>query len=162
MASNIGLNFLLPSKASLDIMGAIPFSLNVQIFKIPAIYGYVAEQATPMYARPLPGNKCVYSPLEVTFLVTEDMKSWLNIHNWLRGIYAPERTEEYINKKMYLEQATMTVYSSANNPLYRIKFHDIFPIKLEEIIFNVEDTTADALKCKVEFSYLRYDIFPID
>jgi hypothetical protein len=151
-------NYLLPSKASLDVSGAVPFSINVQVFKIPRIYGYVAEHATPMIMRPLPGNKLVYNLLEVSFLVGEDIESWLNIHDWMRGIYAPERTEEYRDKKMFLEQATLTVYSSANNPTFRIKFIDMFPVKLDEVTFDVGETTADPVKTKVEFAFLRYDI----
>lgn len=156
--ANTTLNYLLPSKASLDIMGALPFSINVQSFKIPRMYGFIAEQATPMYQIPLPGNKLVYNLLEVSFLVTEDLSSWLNIHQWIRSIYQPERTEEYINKKMYLEQIVLTVYSSANNPIYRVKFIDAFPVKLDEIAFEVGEPTADPVRSKVEFAFRRFDI----
>lgn len=151
-------NYLLPSKASLDIIGAEQFSINVQTFKVPRIYGYVAEQATPMYMRPLPGNKLSYGLLEVSFIVTENIQSWLDIESWMRGIYAPERTEEYINKKLYLEEAVLTSYTSANNPLMRFKFHDIFPVRLDEISFDVTETNAEAVKCRAEFAFLRYDI----
>jgi hypothetical protein len=152
------LDYLLPSKASLDVMGAVPFSINVQKFKVPSMYGYVAEHPTPMYARPLPGNKMTYDILEISFLVTENIQSWKVLHDWMRGIYAPERTEEYINKKLYLEPAVITSYTSANNPFMRFKFVDIFPVKLEEISFDVTATDADPVTCSVSFAYLRYDI----
>ena len=80
-------DYLLPSKASLDIAGANGFSLNVQTFTIPAIYGHTAEQATPMYAVPLPGNKCIMDKLSVSFLVSENLESWLELHEWMMGIY---------------------------------------------------------------------------
>lgn len=152
------LDYLLPSKASLDVIGADGFSLNVQTFKIPAVYGYTATQATPLAMRPLPGNKMIYPRLEVSFIVTENLESWLEIHNWMRGLYAPERTEEYQNKKLYLQEIILTTYSSANNPLMRVRFHDAFPVTLEEIAFNVQEPSADPIKSKVEFEYIRFDI----
>lgn len=152
------LNYLLPSKASLDISGAVPFSISVQSFKIPKVYGNIATQSTPMASRPLPGNKLDFGLLEVSFVVTEDLQSWTNIFNWLRGIYQPERTEEYINKKLFLEQATLTVYSSANNPTHRINFIDIFPVALDEIAFEIGDPSSEPVRTKVQFAYLRYDI----
>jgi hypothetical protein len=152
------LDYLLPSKASLDVMGAVPFSINIQTFKVPSIYGHVADHATPMYMRPLPGNKMVYDLLEVSFLVTENLQSWLSIHHWMRGIYAPERTQEYVEKKLYLEPATLTTYTSANNPFMRYKFIDIFPVKLDAISFDVTETNADPVRCNASFAFLRYDI----
>lgn len=152
------LNHLLPTKASLSIHGAQEFSFNVQNFKIPRMYGYITEQPTAIIDAPLPGNKLVYNLLEVSFLVTENLESWKNIHDWMRSIYAPVSRAEFKNKTMYLEDATLTVYTSANNANFRIKFIDMFPVKLDEIIFDVEMPVADPVKTKAEFAFLRYDI----
>lgn len=152
------LNYLLPTKASLDVIGASGFSLNVQTFQIPTIFGYVAEQPTPNAIRPLPGNKMIYDTLKISFLVNENLEAWLEMHNWIRGCYAPENTSEFKDKKLYLEEIVLTTYSSANNPLFKFRFHDAFPVRLDEISFNIQQETAEPVKSKVEFSYLRYDV----
>ena len=152
------LNYLLPSKASLQVHGAQTFSINVQNFKIPRMYGYVSEQPTPLINAPLPGNKLVYDLLEVSFLVTENIASWKELHDWMRGIYAPMSRDEYKNKKLYLQDATLTIYTSANNPAFRIKFIDLFPVRIDEIIFDVEMPSADPVKTKVEFTFLRFEV----
>lgn len=152
------LDFLLNTKASLDIAGANAFSTNVQTFTIPSIYGYVAEHSTPMSMAPLPGNKAIFGYMDISFLVNENLASYLEIVQWMRGIYAFERTEEYKNKKMYLEQATLTTYTSANNPYMRISLIDCFPVKIDEITFNVQSVEAEPIKCKVSFAFLRFDI----
>ena len=156
--SENSLDFLLNTKASFDIAGVNAFSTNVQTFTIPSIYGYVAEQPTPMAARPLPGNKAIVGYMDISFLVTENLKSYLEIYQWMRGIYAMERTEEYKNKKLYLEQATLTTYTSANNPYMRISLIDCFPVKIDELTFNTQASEAEPMKCKVSFAFLRFDI----
>lgn len=158
MSVNENLNYLLPTKATLDVIGAENFSLTVQNFKIPKVFGYIVEQPTPNLSVPLPGNKLVYSTLEVSIIVTENLKSWKEIHDWMTEIYAPVSREQFKNKRLYLQPAILTVYTSANNPYARIKFIDMFPIKMDEIIFDVEQPTGDPMKTKIEFAFNRYEI----
>lgn len=158
MAIENQLDFLLNTKASFDIIGANAFSTNIQKFTIPSVYGYEAIHVTPMANAPLPGNKADFGYMEITFLVTENMESYLEIINWARGIYAFERTEEYKNKKLYLEEAVLTTYTSANNANMKIKLIDCFPLKIEEVSFDLQTTHAEPVKCKVSFSFLRFDI----
>lgn len=152
------LDFLLNTKASFDIAGVNAFSTNVQTFTIPSIYGYVAEQPTPFASIPYPGGKAIYGYMDISFLVTENLKSYIEINDWIRGIYQPERSEEWRNKKLYLEEAVLTTYTSANNPYMKIKLTQCFPVKLDEITFNTQAMEAEPVKCKVSFAFLRFDI----
>jgi hypothetical protein len=156
--SDNSLDYLLNTKASFDIAGANAFSTNVQTFTIPSIYGYVAEQPTPMASAPLVGNKAIFGYIDISFLVTENMQSYLEIYNWMMGIYAPIRSEQFKNKRLYMEQASLTTYTSANNPYMRISLVDCFPVKIDEITFNTQAIEAEPIKCKVSFAFLRHDI----
>lgn len=158
MDNNLQLNYLLPSKASLDFGGNKVFSLNVQQFKIPRLYGYVSEQPTPHLSIPIRGNKMVYDLLEVSFIVTENLESWIEIHKWMRELYSPKHTSEYKNKTQEYEEAVLTIYSSKNNPILTVKFLDIFPVRLDEVIFDVEEPNTDPVKTKIEFAYMNFDI----
>lgn len=156
MSSNVQLNYLQPSKATLSVYGAEEFSFNVQTFKIPKIFGYTVEQPTPNLSIPLPGNKLVYDLLEVSVIVTENLESYLNILNWMYGIYAPFNTDMFKNKKRYLERIDLTVYSAANNPIYRVKFEDAFPVRIDEILFDSEQIQGEPVKTKVEFAFKNF------
>lgn len=158
MASNLDLNYLLPTKATMSFFGAKTFSFNVQTYKIPKMFGYIAEQPTPHLAVPLPGNKLVYDLLEISFLITENLESYLELYNWMRGIYAPYGSPEYKNKELYLEQAELAIYNASNNLIMKIKFIDIFPVKLDEVLFDTESTNIEPVKTKVEFAYRNFDI----
>jgi hypothetical protein len=158
MANTTDVNYLLPSKATLDIHGGNTFSFHIQQFRIPRVYGFISEQPTPHLNVPIIGNKMVYDALEVSFIITEDMKSYTELYNWMRGNYAPYGAPEYIAEEFHYRDASLMVYTSANNPSYKIKFYDLFPIKIDEIIFDIETQTADPLKSKVEFAFRNFDI----
>ena len=44
-----------------------------------------------------PGEKLVYENFNISFLVDEDLRSWTEIHDWMRGMTFPNNFEEYLN-----------------------------------------------------------------
>ena len=42
-----------------------------------------------------PGEKAIYDLLNVTFMVDEELKSWLEIHDWIRAMTFPTDFQEY-------------------------------------------------------------------
>lgn len=122
-----------------------------------------------------PGEKLVYDTFNVTFIVNEDLNTWTEIHDWLRGLTFPTKFEEYVNlarqspgtisrsnltkQPPVYSDATLTLFSNQNNANFRVKFVDLFPTSLSTIIFNTGDTaenimTADA---SFRFSYYNYE-----
>ena len=122
-----------------------------------------------------PGEKLVYDTFNVTFLVNEDLMTWTEIHDWIRGLTFPSNFEEYVNlsrqspgaitrsnltrQPPVYSDATLTFFSNKNNPTFRVKFVDLFPTSLSTIMFNTGDTaenimTADAT---FRFSYYNYE-----
>lgn len=154
------LNYLLPSKATIDVIGAKTFSISVQNYKIPRVFGYISEQMTPKLNIPIIGNKMVYDMLEASFLVTENLESYIELHNWMRVAYAPMGTHEYDKDACY-KDVILTIYSAQNNPILRISFKNAFPVNLDEVLFNTQTTDASPVKTKVEFAYQHFDIVAI-
>lgn len=132
-------------------------------------------RSTPFIDLYHPGEKLVYDTFNVTFLVDEDLRTWTEMHDWLRGLTFPTQFEEYVNlsrqspgvnartnltrQPPVYSDAMMTVFTNQNNANFRIKFVDVFPINLATIIFNTGDTaenimTADA---SFRFSYYNYE-----
>lgn len=159
MSTNIQpqFNFALSSKATLDVMGKKMFSLTVQNYKIPRIYGYVAEYPSPKLTMPLIGNKMVYDILEVSFLVTENLESYLELHDWMRIAYAPTGTPEYDRENAY-KDIILTIYSAQNNPILKVTYEDCFPVKIDEVIFDTQSTDSEPIKTKVDFAYKIFKI----
>lgn len=151
------LNYLQPSKATLDVIGADTFSITIQNYKIPRIFGYIAEQSTPKLTIPVIGNKLVYDVLEASFLVTENLESYIELHNWMRKCYAPVGTPEYDKENAYRD-IILTIYSAQNNPIMKVTFQGAFPVKLDEVIFDTQATDASPVKTKAEFAYMIFNL----
>jgi hypothetical protein len=155
------------------------------IFTMPRISNvqYFCQQAVlpgvslPEMARPtsvvdlyVPGNKMVYNRFEVTFLVDGDLKSWTDIHDWMRQLTTPVDNAEYknlwnrdtiINSNQMAQYAdgSLTIMSGLNNPKFRIKYQNMFPTSLSDIEFKSTGSTDDVLTATASF---RYDFFEIE
>jgi hypothetical protein len=108
-------------------------------------------------------------------LINEDLETWTEIHDWIRGLTFPTNFEEYVNlsrqspgvvarsnltrQPPVYSDASLTFFTNKNNPSFRIKFADVFPTSLSTITFSTGDTaenimTADAT---FRFSYYNYE-----
>ena len=154
---------------------------------IPGINLGETTQATPLKNIPIPGDTLTYEPLQMTFLVDENLENFQEIHGWLVGIGFPRDNSEFRNlltsgndrfptrnasnvsseagKSKYaaadtgaiLSDATLTVLSSKNNAQCEIRFRDVYPTGLTGLQYNQQAADVDYLTCTVSFSYLIYD-----
>jgi hypothetical protein len=120
-----------------------------------------------------PGNKIIYNPLSVNFIVDEKLDGWQQIHSWFRSIASPESYEERKrltavqnqfskSKLSAYSDATLTVLSSLNNPILRFKFINVFPITLSDIIFDTRQSAEDVITSDVVFLFDYFNIEPLD
>jgi hypothetical protein len=114
-----------------------------------------------------PGTKMMYNQLAMTFLVDEAMKSWQDIHSWFRSIAAPTGTNErnrlssiqnerVTGPKVYSD-ATLTVLSALNNPLFRVHYYNCFPISLSDIQFDTKLSADDIITADGIFLFDYFD-----
>jgi hypothetical protein len=97
-----------------------------------------------------------YSPFEMTFLVNEDLSSWIRIHNWIRGITTEMQSRETTYNRT---NAILTVLSGLNNPKIRVKFDRIFPTSLSDLEFDTKQSADEHIVATATF---RYDFFDIE
>ena len=154
---------------------------------IPGISLGDASQATKFKDIPIPGDKLTYEPLQMTFLVDENLENFQEIHGWLVGLGFPRSHTEFQNllssgndrfpnrntnnvstevgKVKYaaadagptLSDATLTVLSSKNNAQVEVRFRDVYPTGLTGLAYNQQAGDVDYLTATVSFSYLIYD-----
>ena len=88
-------NFLHPNKFQLNF-GRVP---NIQYFcqsvSVPGISMSEILRSTPFVDIYSPGEKSIYDILNVTFIVDEELKAWLEIHDWIRAMTFPTDFKEY-------------------------------------------------------------------
>jgi hypothetical protein len=162
-------NLLHPNKFQLNFSRLPNMQYFCQSVAVPGISMSEAIQPTPFIDVYAPGEKAIYDLLTVTFLVDEELKSWLEIHDWIRAMTFPEKFEEYQQlsrlsrkagnpEKPQYSDGTLTILSSANNPTCRFKFHDIFPISLSTFVVNTQDTPDAIITADVTFRFTYYDV----
>ena len=146
-----------------------------QTANLPGISLTEIVRNTPFIDLFHPGEKAIYDTFNVSFIVNENLSSWLELHNWIRGATFPTDFKEYLElgratnasyvqslmnnrRPVVYTDGTLTIYSNKNNPRFRVKFHDIFPTYLGSIAFNVGDSAESTTTCDVSFRFSYYDI----
>lgn len=156
------LNKLIDNRATLQVAAvdssAAPLNFNVKAFDLPGIDLGAAVQPTPLTDRNLPGTKLKYESVRLTFHIDEDLKSWLAVHDWMRGLAPPDETAFYIERKLDKETGILTILSSHNNPTFRVKLYEMWPTFLSGLSFTFADPDATFMTAEARFSILRYDI----
>jgi hypothetical protein len=157
-------NLLQPTKFILtfDRIGTSQFFC--QSVNLPGINLGQAPISSPMLDYFAPGNKITYNPFNVHFLLDESVEGWRHIHNWFRSIASPVNFEERkrltdvqnVGKNTnlkYYSDGTLTVLSSLNNPILRVKLINMFPISLSDIIFDSSQSADDVMTADATFIF---------
>jgi hypothetical protein len=150
-------NLLQPTKYLLNFPEISETIYFCQKANIPGVSLGAALQVTPNLDIYHSGTKIEYNTFEVTFMVNEDLSSWLSIYNWMVDLSSV--TGSYNRRQESKKQAILTIMSNLNNPKLRVKLNNIFPISLSDLDF---DTTLSAEEHMVATASFRYDLFDIE
>jgi hypothetical protein len=130
-------------------------------------------QVSPFIDAPIPGDKMIYEPLSVTFLLDEQLLSWTVINQWIKGVTFPDNFNQYklltLQQNLQLQQkitgakpqysdALLTVFSNKNNPIFNVSFSDVFPISLSSINFDVALSAEFIMTGTASFKFTNYSI----
>jgi len=162
-------NFLSPLGFKFLIKRAPHVNFFIQKVNIPNILLPETYHNNPFVKIPYAGDHMEYGTLRITFKVDEDLKNYLEIHNWIRGLGFPKDFSEYrtLNGQKQEEgnglrsDISLVILNSTMNPNHEITFIDAFPISLSELVFNTTETTVNYLEASADFKYIRFDISSI-
>ena len=90
-------NFLQPNKFQLNFGRSPNVRYFCQSLSVPGISLSEIPQTNPFVDVYVPGEKAIYDLLNITFVVDEELKSWLEIHDWIRAMTFPKEFAEYRN-----------------------------------------------------------------
>ena len=117
---------------------------------------------------PLEGN-IQYSTLNIDFIVDEDLRNYMELHNWIRALGTPDTIQErreWVNSNsdvvgsqdFKVSDGTLQVLNNNNIANFDVVFKDLFPTQLSTLDFNVTTTDSEFLTASVTFQYLLYEI----
>ncbi len=161
-------NFLSPAGFQFSITKTPKVSFFCSSANIPMISFDTNIQPSYLKDIDVPGEKLEYEDLSITFLVDEDLKNYMAIHNWMTGLGFPESTKEFKDEttKPDTSRDLNQQYSDGSlsilNSNYRtnaiVKFKDLFPTALSSLEFDTGVTDIQYFTAQATFKYLVYNI----
>ena len=180
------LDYASPTQFKFSILKLPKVEYFCTAVNIPGIELTGASQATSLKDIPIPGNKLNYEPLQMRFIVDENLENFQEIHGWLVGLGYPRDHTEFQNllasgtdrfpgrstavktepgkdKNATADiggtysDATLTVLTSKNNAQVEIRFRDVYPTGLTGLQYDQQAGDVDYLTATVSFNYLVYD-----
>lgn len=140
----------------------------VQSVNLPGIVLQSTSINTPAVSLSIPGNQITFSPISVSFIVDEEMRSWYEIYNWIYQLGNPRDnnkigtlTGEPGSDTHIYSDATLFIKSNSNNPQWKVDFHEMYPTDLGEIQFSTVDG-QEFITSSVTFNYTYYEFTSIN
>lgn len=135
---------------------------------LPSVSANPALQANPHATIYRHSDHLNYDPLNMTSLCDEDLKTWQETYEWLRGLTTPTSYKEYIKNKnlndsdfplnkLYVD-GIMTINSNANNPILQVKLKNCHPTYLGMLMYNNGDDGKNIMTFDITFQYDYFEI----
>jgi len=107
-----------------------------------------------------PGDKMEFEPLQIRFLVDEDMENYNEIKNWLYGLVRPNQYSQYVenNDETVYSDGSLIIESSNRNANIMYRFENMMPTQLTPLEFDVQNTQIQYLEATATFRYTTYSV----
>ena len=161
-------NFLSPIGFLFTLEKARKASFLCQRASIPTLsLGNVDIPTRGLVTIPTEGN-LVYGGFEIEFIVDEDLRNYMEIHNWMRGLGAPQSIDDRVNFKTANQRqenfdyrysdGTLQVLNKKNLSNFEVVFKNLWPTELSTLSFDVTGGDNDFLSATASFKYTIYEI----
>ena len=165
-------NFLSPTGFKFVLNRAPKVAFFSNQANIPGITLGEATQPTYLKDIPVPGDKIVFDDLTLNFLVDEELKNYMELQNWIRGLGYPETMKEFTDLESestmpanfgqpgdnIYSDGTLQILNSSLVPNFQVVFKDLFPYSLTTLSFDATDTDIEYFTADVSFKYTIYEI----
>ena len=161
-------NFLSPIGFLFVLNKAKRVSFLCQKAMIPTLeLGQVDIPTAGFVPLPREGN-IQYGALSLEFIVDEDLRNYMELHNWMRALGTPqdglERTDwnaRFANapsEDSRFSDGTLQVLNNNNLANFDVVFKDLFPISLSTLSFDSSSDDNDYMIAEATFRYMLYEI----
>ena len=165
-------NFLAPVGFKFTLAKYPKVSFFSNSARIPELSLGTAIQPSYLKDIDVPGEKLTYGDLTIRFLVDENMKNYMAVHNWLKGIGFPETPQQFKDQttdedglrdeKEVFSDGSLHILNSNFQDVAIVKFNDLFPVALTSLEFDATETDINYFTAEVVMRYTVYNIFDTD
>lgn len=152
----------------------VPVEFRVLIKRLPNVQFFTQQTSIPnISANPIiqstrfnpvfqQGDMVTYGNLDLTFIVDEEMKNYMEIFNWITGFAFPQNHEQFKNIKEsrdgLFSDIQILVMNSKKNANIEINFKNCFPIGLSDVSLDVTNQDVTYPQATATFQYDSYNI----
>jgi hypothetical protein len=149
------INFLSPNNFQIviDNQSFKNVQLYVQKVSIPDMSLPKADLNGAMRNIGMAGDKMEYAPLDITFLIDEDLDNYREIHDWMIGQLSIEDKGTLSAKT---RDITLIINTSHNNSTKEITFVDAYPVSLSSVPFESDISDVEYMVATASFEYSYY------
>lgn len=181
------LDYLSPTQFRFQILKLPKVEFFVTKINLPGISIDVQNQTTPFKDLPLPGEKVIYQPFQIEFIVDENLENFRELHGWIYGLGFPSGYTDFQNllaagsdrfpksalissaaqeagktgiaaaEGAIYSDATLSILTSKNNSNIEVRFSDVFPSELSGISFDQQSTDVNYVTATATFQYKIYE-----
>jgi len=165
-------NFLAPVGFKFTLAKYPKVSFFSNSARIPELSLGTAVQPSYLKDIDIPGEKLTYGDLTIRFLVDENMKNYMAMHNWLKGIGFPETPQQFKDQttdndglrdeKEVFSDGSLHILNSNFKDVAIVKFNDLFPVGLTSLEFDATETDINYFTAEATMRYTVYNIFDTD
>jgi hypothetical protein len=106
-----------------------------------------------------PGTSYVYEDLQIGFSVDEEIKNWLELHNWIRDLsISYQSSTEVLRDNHKICTAYLFILNSAYRPIVQVKYMNVYPTFLSGIDFDSSAMDTDPIIASATFAYTHYEV----
>jgi len=150
-------NLLTTNYFKMVISRAPAFGYFVKATALPQISMPELVQPTTLSTNvPLPGNQYDFAPLQIEFLLDENLRGWKEIYDWIYSIGNYENDTSIIKYHDRFSDITLQITNSAYVPKFEVVFKNAFPISLSSIPFSVAQSDNVPLSATATFRFAYY------
>lgn len=130
-----------------------------------------AAQASSVHDLKIPGESLEFDDITLSFLVDEQMKNYLAIHDWMVGLgypYGhkmfgtlladPRNAQSFTIASKTVSDCFLTINDSSNKAVKRFQFVDAFPTSLTGLTFQSSNSDVQYLVANVTLAYSYYTV----
>jgi hypothetical protein len=161
-------NFLSPIGFLFTLDKARKVSFLCQRAEIPTItLGDVNIPTRGLVPIPIEGN-ITYGEFNVEFIVDEDLKNYMEIHNWMRALGTPQSIDDRVafkdanritaTQEYRYSDGTLQILNNNNRVNFDVVFKGLWPISLSTLAFDVTGSDNDFFTATVSFKYTLYEV----
>lgn len=95
-----------------------------------------------------PGEKVIYAPLDIRYMVTENMENYIELFNWM--------VDNANTGTVHAYDVTLHILTSSNNVIRQVRFVEAFPVSIGAIDFHTQNTDVEYVIADASFQYSHF------